>query len=744
MKTYDADLEYNKHTRAEIWGGAECSYVRVRDSVYNQLTSSGHISRIDDLALFAELKISTVRYPLLWEMYASDPEQFFRVNDYRLNYLRDLGITPVAGLLHHGSGPFFTNLHDEKFPQLLAEYAFLIAERYPWLKFYTPVNEPLTTARFSGLYGIWYPHLHDDRSFLRMFLNELSGTILSMKAVRSINPEAGLVQTEDLCLIRSTKDLKYQADFENERKWLTYDILSGRMNPQHPLWKYITGNGITEKEMEFFNLNAIKPEICGFNYYVTSERFLDDRKSVYPSANYGGNGFQQYADVEAVRVNRPLRISSFDLLEEAWNRYRLPMALTEVHLACTREEQLRWFNEALISGQKLRQKGIDFRAVTAWSFFGSYDWSSLLCEKRNEYEPGVYDVRQGTPRPTALARMIKSINLGGPNPYSDLLAIPGWWRRNDRFVYMEEGETLNLHPEEGNETDVRPLLIIGAKGSLGTAFARICDLRGIRYILSDRSMIDIASEESVHRSFARINPWGVINAAGFTKIDEAEKAAYTCFRENTTGPVILAEACRSMNIKLVTFSSDQVFDGRKKRPYTENDLTGPVNLYGLSKSMAEAKILKINPSSLIVRSGSIFNPWHRSDTLGRIIRSGMSSARHFYLASDIIISPAYVPDLVHVVLDMMIDNESGIRHVSNQQEISYYDFVKLSLRLAGLNDFIISPAPSSGLNYPARRPMYSVLESSSGIVLPSFESALTSYLYEFRKEPALILNHSSP
>jgi dTDP-4-dehydrorhamnose reductase len=743
VKSYNEELEYNENNKVEIWGGAECSFVRVGNSVYDQLGRSGHMTRIDDLDLFAGLNIKTIRYPLLWEMYAGDQAGSIRLNDARLDHLRELGIKPIAGLLHHGSGPFSTDLSDPNFPRMLAEFAFMIAERYPWIDLYTPVNEPLTTARFSGLYGIWYPHQRSDRFFLRMLVNELRGTILSMKAVKSVNPEAGLVQTEDLCRIFSTPVLRYQADFENERRWLTYDILTGKVTRQHPLWKYITDNGIGEEELEFFNLNAIIPGICGFNYYVTSERFLDERRHIYPSGNQGGNGFQRYADVEAVRVNKPLQISAAGLLEEAWNRYGLPLALTEVHLACTREEQLRWFNEAMVSGRDLRQKGIDFRAVTAWSFFGSYDWSSLLCEKRNEYEPGIFDARQEEPRPTALAQMIKTMNSGDQNPYKDLLATPGWWRRGDRFVYREMGEPLNLHDPRKPEHNIRPLLIIGARGSLGSAFAKICDLRGINYVLSDRSMLDIASEESVNRILGQINPWGIINAAGFTRIDEAEKAAYTCFRENTIGPVILAEACRSMNIKLVTFSSDQVFNGRKKHPYTEEDTTGPLNLYGLSKSIAEAKILKINPSSLIIRSGSFFNPWHDNDSLGRILRSGMTSSRQYHLASDIIISPAYIPDLVHLVLDLMIDDESGIRHISNQEEVSYYEFVKMTLNMAGLDDYIISAAPSSGLKYSAARPQYSVLKSSSGIVLPAFNNAVSRYLDEFRKEPALTMNHSS-
>lgn len=728
--------------KIEIWGGAECSFVRVKNNVYDQLASNGHNNRIGDLDLFDELGIKTIRYPLLWEHYAGNEKEFFRINDLRLNHLRELGIKPIAGLLHHGSGPFFTSLFDDMFPEMLAGFAFLIAERYPWIDMYTPVNEPLTTARFSGLYGIWYPHLRDDNSFLKIFLNELKAVALSMKAVKNINGEAKLVQTEDLCKIHSTAGMKYQADFENERRWLTYDILTGKMKPGHPMWNYLTPGRKNEKELEFFTENDTRPDICGFNYYVTSERYLDERKAIYPRGSHGNNGFQEYADIEAVRANDRLKISSGDLLEEAWNRYRLPVALTEIHLACTREEQLRWFNEAMINAVTLKNKGIDFRAVTAWSLVGSFDWSSLLCEKRNDYESGIFDIRNGKPRRTALAKMIKAINTGRENPYSHLLDIPGWWHRSDRFIYMEEGGKLNLVNEPENNNG-RPLLIIGAKGSLGSAFAKICKTRGIRYVLTDRSNLDIASEESVNRTLSRVNPWGVINAAGFSHIDMAEKHAYTCFRENTTGPVILAETCRVLNIKLVTFSSDQVFNGKKNKPYTEDDSTGPVNLYGLSKSIAEEKILRINPAALIIRSGSFFNPWHRSDSLAVILRSAMSSSEPRSLPSDIVISPAYVPDLVQTVLDLMIDDESGIKHLSNQQEISSFEFARQALDIAGLNKNVISPVLSSGLKYAALRPLYSVLKSSSGILLPFLENAIKSYLDEFLKEPALVMDQLS-
>lgn len=727
-----------------IWGGAEYSVVRVHDRIYDQLAQSGHEQRLNDLDLFSDLKIRTIRYPLLWEKYARNEKSFFDLHDTRLNRLQELNIKPIAGLLHHGSGPFFTDLYDQDFPKHLAEFAYKIAERYPWIDLYTPVNEPLTTARFSGLYGIWFPHKNDDYSFLRIFLNELKGVVLSMQAVQSINPEAVLIQTEDICKIYSTKSLQYQADFENQRRWLTYDILVGKLNSKHPLWMYFIESGIKKQDLEFFIKNPQIPGICGFNYYVTSERYLDHRRSLYPPCFHGGNRRHRYADVEAVRANIPQALNPGELLREAWQRYHLPMALTEIHMACTREEQLRWFHEAYQTATTLKKEGIDFRGLTAWSFLGSYDWNSLLCVRNNHYESGVYDIRSGTPRPTALAGMIKSINSG--QHYSNiLLQSPGWWKRSDRLIFKSDHErSCVMEQQAGLENPVPPLLIIGAKGSLGSAFARICESRGIVYHLSERGEVDIASEEAILQILEKKKPWAVINAAGYTRIDEAEKSPLTCFRENTTGPIILADVCRSLGIKFVTFSTDQVFNGEKRSPYAVEDQTHPLNLYGLSKKMAEEQITRVNPDTLIIRSSCFFNPWHKQDSLNKILQAGLYSNHQYYLPSDIIMSPAYIPDIVNTALDLLIDGESGIWHLSNQQEISFYDFARLALEMAGLNENIISAVPASRLDYTAMRPTYSVLESSAGITLPLLSNALTSFISEFYKEPTLqLMNPSS-
>src|SRR3954466_352010 len=212
----------------QLWGGVECTVNRVGDRFFNQLERNGHWDRANDLDRFAAIGLRTLRFPVLWELLAPehDVEPDWSWSDGRLERARALGIRLIAGLLHHGSGPSFTNLVDPAFPQLFADYAGKVARRYPWIEAYTPINEPLTTARFSGLYGHWYPHGQDDQTFAQALINECRAVVLAMRAVREVNPAAELIQTEDVGKVFSTPLLAYQAEFENERRWATYDLLS--------------------------------------------------------------------------------------------------------------------------------------------------------------------------------------------------------------------------------------------------------------------------------------------------------------------------------------------------------------------------------------------------------------------------------------------------------------------------------------------------------------------------------------
>jgi dTDP-4-dehydrorhamnose reductase len=726
----------------ELWGGVECTVNRVGDRYFDQLKKNGHHNRIEDLNLFAELGISSIRYPVLWERVA--PGKLENVDwlwsDERLARLRELNIRPIVGLLHHGSGPQHTSLTDPNFPVKFAEFASITAERYPWIDAYTPINEPLTTARFSGLYGYWYPHGKDNHTFARALLGQCRATVLAMKSIRRINPNAKLIQTEDLGKTYSTPKLKYQAKFENVRRWLTFDLLCGRVDDKHPMRKFLRScAGIEDSEFDWFLENVCPPDIIGFNYYLTSERFLDEDIKKYPNYPVGGNKRHRYVDVEAARVNLPYPTGSEVLLQEAWERYKLPLAITEVHLGCTREEQLRWFSGVWETATALNHKGIDLRAVTAWSLLGSYDWNSLLTAEHDHYEPGVFDVRAPRPRPTALAHLLKKISTGQKYQHP-VIEGSGWWERPSRFIVQTDAIQQISSENKKHQSNIKSgkssakkLLITGATGTLGQAFARSCEIRGLSYRLVTRQEMDIADHQSINSALKKYQPCAVINTAGYVRVDMAESEHESCFRENTEGAVNLAEICGRKKISYLTFSSDLVFDGRKKHPYIESDVRNPLNVYGRSKAAAEKQVLEVNPNALVVRTAAFFSPWDEFNFLSIALRS-LISEQSFRAANDNFISPTYLPDLVNTCLDILIDGEKGLWHLANQGAVTWADFARWSAELAGLDSTLVVNCSTAELNYAAQRPIYSVLGSERGLLLPKLDDSLNRFVHSFREK----------
>jgi dTDP-4-dehydrorhamnose reductase len=690
----------------------------VGDEYRDQSIETGHALRRADIDRIADLGVTTVRYPLLWESIAPDrPDRCdFAWTDERLHMLRERGINVIGGLLHHGSGPHYTSLLDPDFPRKLGEFAARVADRYPWIGTWTPVNEPLTTARFSGLYGHWYPHGRDQASLLRALVNECLGTREAMTAIRSANPGALLLQTEDLGKTFSTAKLRYQAAHENGRRWLSFDLLAGRVTERHPWFRELIDCGIGRDELALLATGEAKPDMLGINHYLTSERFLDDRIDLYPGQDAGGNGREQYVDAEAVRVKRlDLHTGLAPRLREAWARYGIPLAITEVHHGCTRDEQLRWFDEVWRTASGLRQEGMDLRAVTLWSLFGNVDWRSLLTRKDGVYDVGAYDVRGPEPRPTILAQAAQAYARGKAFDHP-VLDAPGWWRRPER-----------LYPWNGRCKSVngggRKLLITGATGTLGAAFARVCEHRGLPYCLTSRSELDITDDASIGAAIQRHQPWAIINAAGFVRVADAEHERDACLAANAVGPEKLARACVESGLKLVTFSSDLVFDGTLGRPYHEEDLPKPANVYGLSKARAEQQVLGLGDQALIIRTSAFFGPWDKYNFAWHTLNA-LARGEPVRASRNSEVSPTYVPDLCHATLDLLIDGETGIWHLANQGRLSWHDFAAQVAVGAGYDPAMVEPIEDV--------PSVTALTSGRGLMLRPVNDAIDEYLEGLR------------
>ncbi|WP_375428077.1 family 1 glycosylhydrolase [uncultured Sphingomonas sp.] len=648
----------------EMWGGAECTVARVGDRWGDQTRLSGHHERDGDLAAFADLGFRALRYPVLWERVAPDrPEDCdWSWTDRRLGRLRDLGVRPIAGLVHHGSGPHHTNLLDPEFPAKLGEYAGRVARRYPWVTDYTPVNEPLTTARFSALYGYWHPHHRDEGSFWTALVNQVDGVGHAMRAIREVAPDARLIQTDDLGRTYATAPMFGQAAFDNLRRWAGWDLLFGRVTPGHPLWDRLAYFGLGRR-LEALAAAPCPPDIVGVNHYLTSDRFLDHRIQRYPARTHGANYDGRYADVEAVRVLEPAPGGLAGALREAWERYRVPLAITEVHLGCTREEQLRWVGEAWDTARALRAAGVDLRAVTAWAMLGSHGWNTLLTAD-GVYEPGLFDVGGvgggvgsgvgggSEPRPTALAHAWRG--LPGNAERHPVARTPGWWRRPSRLIHPPVRRPARFECAASAlpataPAPAPPLLIYGAAGALGRAIARQCDGRGIRYLLAEHPRP--GRETAIAAMLDRHRPWAVIEADGRAGVIPRARLA-------------LARAAGERGIRLLGFMED---------------------LDAGADAAADGRLL--------IRTGAVFGPEDEDGPAVDAARA-LGEGRRFAAADDRPFSPAFRPRLADAALDLLIDGASGDWRLAHGPPMTPAAFARRVARACGLDPSLVDGAPS--------------------------------------------------
>lgn len=423
----------------------------------DQLLFCGHYKRaVEDIALIAELGIKVLRYPVIWERLHPSPGHLidWSGTEASLQALQQRNIMPIAGLVHHGSGPRYADLLSPSFASGLSSFAGQVARRFPWLEYYTPVNEPLTTARFAGLYGLWFPHRRSDLAFAQALVNQMKAVVLSMREIRKVNSDAKLIQTEDLAKVYSTPRLQYQADFENHRRWLTFDFLCGMVKREHPLWDYFIRSGVREDSLKFFHDNPCPPDIIGLDYYATSERYLDEALERYPPHTQGSNHFERYADVEAIRVRHDQPSGIGLLLKECWDRYHISMAVTEAHIQCNSDDQIRWFADIRKACIALMEKGADIKAVTAWSLLGAYGWNTLLTKANGDYESGVFDVRSGATVPTPLSDYLKQITRD-PDFIHPAEQQKGWWHHDDRFIFERYAEEALIEDERADDCALR-------------------------------------------------------------------------------------------------------------------------------------------------------------------------------------------------------------------------------------------------------------------------------------------------
>jgi dTDP-4-dehydrorhamnose reductase len=306
----------------------------------------------------------------------------------------------------------------------------------------------------------------------------------------------------------------------------------------------------------------------------------------------------------------------------------------------------------------------------------------------------------------------------------------GWWRRDIRMQFRPVFRSVTTPEPKADwrtqQQRARPVLIAGKTGTLGKALARACEWRGLDYVLTDRTVLDLADDRSVKSALDRFEPWAVINAAGWVRVDDAEDNEHGCFEANARGAIALAEACAARGVQFAGFSSDLVFDGAAGRAYLESDRPNPLNAYGRSKAAAEEGVLGSGGTALMIRTAAFFSPYDPHNFAAHVVRT-LARGHQVRAAADQVVSPTYVPDLVDAVLDLVIDGEQGVWHLANDGAASWAAFGVMIARALGLDERLVLPAKGSELALPAPRPSSVVLRSERGWIMPPLENAVERY-----------------
>jgi dTDP-4-dehydrorhamnose reductase len=278
------------------------------------------------------------------------------------------------------------------------------------------------------------------------------------------------------------------------------------------------------------------------------------------------------------------------------------------------------------------------------------------------------------------------------------------------------------------------ILLIGARGMLG---------RDLQPILSDRHEVigkdiedlDITDPNQVQKQVETLRPQTVINAAAFTDVDGCESQKDLAFKVNAEGAGQVARVCRKAGARLIYLSTDYVFDGTSRVPYSEEAQPNPINVYGESKLGGEEAVQQAEGNYLILRTAWLYGK-HGKNFVDTILRLA-SKQKELRVVDDQQGSPTFTRDLSRAIARLLENDVRGILHVTNSGSCSWFEFAQKILETKGIPGWKtrVIPISSRQLNRPARRPSNSVLNCSrfeelTGAKMRPWEEALGDYLSE--------------
>ena len=341
--------------------GIECSAPTIAGGFrQDELRKTGHWDRYaEDLSLIADFGIRYVRYGIPFHVVARDPDRFdWDWTDRALATLRQLRLEPIVDLIHFGVTDDLAGLGDPRLPDRYSRYAAAFAERFPWVRYYTPVNEPLLASVFSAGIGAWNERAHDQRSLVHTIVNLARCAVRGMEVIHARRPDAVFIQAEP-CEVYIAAEPAAQpgTDFLNERRFVEFDLTYGR-RPAESVIKWLHKYGIGDDDIGWFEEHGSSQGcVVGHDYYRSNEWMVRP-------------------DGTTFRAKASQRLGYATLARQYHDRYGLPFMLTETNTDA--RTAINWLAEIWNDALALKSEGLPIRGFCWYGFVDHVDWDTGL------------------------------------------------------------------------------------------------------------------------------------------------------------------------------------------------------------------------------------------------------------------------------------------------------------------------------------------------------------------------------
>ena len=362
--------------------GIECSnptiqHGRVRR---DQLEECGHYDRyVEDIGLVRELGLQVLRYGLpLHRTWLGEGRYDWAFADLAMAEIRRRGITPILDLMHFGLPDWVGGFDNPDMPALFAAYCDAVAERYDWVRYFTPVNEIFVTARNSGRDGIWNEQGRSDAGFVAALKHATAASILGAQALANRRPDCVIVQSESAEYIHEMRAAPSDmARMANKLRFLSLDLLYAR-HPDAEVMLYMLDNGMTREEYAWFMVGEPPGyQVLGLDYYGRNEHIIKPNGKMAPAEDV--MGWRQIA-------------------REYFDRYKKPVMHTETN-TFEPDDACSWLWKQWANVLGIRSEGVPVLGFTWYSLTDQIDWDTQLAEKNGRVNGcGLYDLDR-KPRP---------------------------------------------------------------------------------------------------------------------------------------------------------------------------------------------------------------------------------------------------------------------------------------------------------------------------------------------------------